>query len=157
MISRLFWRKKVLAIPEDGLIRFRINRVEYSFQIYDPEAFFSVQRGLAKIYYDELDLSQVHLFTIQNRFLGSVEPRLQFDANDLGVLAKHRKQKKEIDGYARSQKKSWEDGIKDTFSKKVFKPQFHDHLIDEDISNDQMTDMFVKLNGIKPPKSQVLL
>jgi len=141
---------------EDGLIKFSIGRRSYEYQIYDPLTFFTVQNRRVKVYYDERNMSEVHIFDSENRFLGHVEPRLTNDG-DLVKLERHRKGRKAIDRFAKEQKRKWEssNAPKGTVSK-ILEPQFHDFLID---NTDSEQDLFRNLNAgeVSKNKKPILL
>lgn len=154
MVSTLFWRRKTVTAHEDGLIKFSIRRRRYEYQIYDPQTFFTVQNRRIKVYYDELNMSEVHIFDCHNRFLGQVEPRLTYDGDSV-KLEKHRKGRRAIDKFAKEQKRKWESRVGPrNVTSKVLEPQFHDFLVDVDDER----DLFLKLNALpsSSPKPTLL-
>ncbi|MBI1769538.1 MAG: Mu transposase C-terminal domain-containing protein [Bacteroidetes bacterium] len=149
MISKLFWRKKTVTVQEDGLIRFSFDKRRFEYQIYEPKTFFSTQRSRVKVYFDERNTSEVHLFDSQNRFLGCIEPRLEFDGSNEDIIIEHRKKRKEIDKYAKEQKKKWE-GAKSQARKsvsKILSREFHDYLVDEEPGREQ--EFFMSINQVE--------
>gem|GEM_PF-6291821 len=150
MISTLFWRKKTITVQEDGLVRFSVNRNRYEFQIYDPVTFFTTQKSKVKVYFDERNLSEIHLFDTENRFMGTVEPRLEFDGSNPDVIKKHRKNRRAIDKYAKDQKTEWERGVnKNRTESKSTLPSFtfNDDLLSDDQSELEQ-NLFENINGI---------
>lgn len=154
MVSTLFWRKKTVTAHEDGLIKFSIKQRSYEYQIYDPVAFFTLQNRRVKVYYDERNMSEVHIFDCENKFLGYVEPRLTNDG-DLVKLERHRKGRKAIDRFAKEQKRKWErSNVPKKAMSEILEPQFHDFLLDE---TDPEHDLFQKLNGIDSNNKKPML
>jgi hypothetical protein len=140
MISKLFWHRKTITVQEDGLIKFSVNKNRYEYQIYEPETFFITQNSKVKVYFDEQNLSEIHIFNHENRFIGSVEPRLEYDGSNEPMLIKHRTGRKAISKYARDLRKKWSQSSSQVDSHKSNKAltiEFHDFLIDDTDSDSE--------------------
>lgn len=156
MIAKLFWRKKTVSVQEDGLVRFSFDKRRFEFQIYEPLAFFTAQRSRVKVYFDERNTSEVHLFDSQNRFMGCVEPRLEYDGSNEALLIEHRKKRKEINKYAADQKKKWEQGFEKKPVSKILSREYHDYLLDEE-EFDNERNLFLDTNRIELESKTILL
>ncbi len=150
MVSRLFWNRKRITVKEDGLVQFQIRETIYQFQIYDPETFFTFQGSLAKIYYNEMDMSEIHLFDDNDRFYGRVEPRRVNDPGNPTIIEGHRRDRKKINAFANSQRKQWKQfnpGKDKAKIKKAKLPlEYHDFLITSESNSER--DVYMTLNRI---------
>lgn len=160
MISQLFWHKKTLTIGEDGLIRFQINSIIYRFQVYEPIQFYTVQSQRVKIYYDERDMSVIHLFDKDNRFLGTVEPQETY-CEEGETIRRHRQKRRAIDQFARDKKKKWDSAQPNKLKSAVFKEKvsdrfFHDFLVDSDDENEKL-NLYKNLNNIQAQSDNPIL
>jgi len=136
-----------------------MNNNEYSYQIYEPEIFFTAQRSRMKVYYDQRNLSEVHLFDCENRFLGIIQSQLVYDGPDANTtLDKHREGKRKINKYANEQRKKWKEEMVEhkvtDLKSKVLHTEFHDDLVDDP---DQELQLFLTLNGISLDKPTTMI
>lgn len=90
-IALLFWLNKQLKV-KNGEIATTIRHNDYYYQVYDNELLLAINNKTVKVYYDEADLSQVHVFSLDNQYIGELRQKIDYHAAKANQTAEDIKQ-----------------------------------------------------------------
>ena len=75
-IAMLFWHHKILKVRRSE-ITFEIRKNPYYYNIYNHELALQLDGTEVKVYYDENDLSTIHIFKLNNEYLGEIKQKVK--------------------------------------------------------------------------------
>jgi hypothetical protein len=75
-IAMLFWHHKILKVRRSE-ITFEIRKNPYYYNIYNHELALQLDGTEVKVYYDENDLSKIHIFKLNNEYLGEIKQKVK--------------------------------------------------------------------------------